>query len=88
MCIVIDTKTLVATRQALGLTQQRLAELAGLSLPTIYKIEAGQQAVQISTLEAIATAMDVRAIDLFVPEEPRTNTKVVEFIRSRAQEQQ
>ena len=49
-------KQLVILRREKGLSQRRLALLAGLSYKTIQLIEAGEQDVKISSLSAIAKA--------------------------------
>lgn len=46
-------------RKALGWSQSELAERAGVSRPTVARIEAGQQ-VRVSTLNAVAEALGMR----------------------------
>lgn len=48
-----------ARREAMGLTQQQLAERAGCSRVTLIGLESGQS-VQQRTLEAVLTALDLR----------------------------
>lgn len=48
---------IATARSAAQLTQQRLADAAGVSLPTIFKIEQGRRAPSDTTLHAIADAL-------------------------------
>ncbi|GAB2882728.1 helix-turn-helix domain-containing protein [Streptomyces mayteni] len=57
-------------RRARGLTQEGLAERAGLSLPTIKKIERGGTA-RIETYHALARALGIRTSMLFEPSGPQ-----------------
>jgi len=52
-----------ARRKQLGMTQQDLAEIAGLQRQTISRVEAGNGAVTITTVARIA---DVVGLDLIV----------------------
>jgi transcriptional regulator with XRE-family HTH domain len=56
-------------RQRLGLTQQTLAERAGLALKTLSRIENGED-MNTSTLSALAAALDVPAAELFADDIP------------------
>jgi transcriptional regulator with XRE-family HTH domain len=51
-------------RKKAGLTQERLAELAGLAPRTIQKIEAGKITILISTLRRIRAAIGCAYADL------------------------
>ena len=47
-----------------GLTQDQLAELAGLNRVHLYRIETGRQSMTLRTLKIIADALDVKMRDL------------------------
>lgn len=47
-----------------GVTQDQLAELAGLNRVHLYRIETGQQSMTLRTLKLIADALDVKMRDL------------------------
>ncbi len=53
-----------AARAKKGLTQDQLAELAGLNRVHLYRIETGQQSVTLRTLKLVADALDVKIRDL------------------------
>jgi transcriptional regulator with XRE-family HTH domain len=53
-----------AARDNAGLTQQAVAERAGLSRPQLANIETDRTDVPLKTLQRIATALDVPAKDL------------------------
>ena len=55
--------TIKARRKLLGLTQPHLAELADISVNTLYKIERGQTN---PTLEVLEKIMDVLGLELEV----------------------
>jgi transcriptional regulator with XRE-family HTH domain len=53
-----------AARGKRGLTQDQLAELAGLNRVHLYRIETGQQSMTLRTLKIIADALTVKMRDL------------------------
>jgi predicted transcriptional regulator len=55
-----------AARALLGIDQSRLAELAGLSLPTIQRMESGSGTVRanVNSLMKVVEALDRAGIDL------------------------
>ena len=53
-----------AIRSRKGVTQDQLAELAGLNRVHLYRIETGKQSMTLRTLKIIADALDVRMRDL------------------------
>jgi transcriptional regulator with XRE-family HTH domain len=55
-------------RLALGWTQARLADAAGLTQPTIADLERGRSEPRLSTLARLATAMGTTAADLLTQE--------------------
>lgn len=52
-------------RKGKGLSQERLAERLGMDRVSIGYVEQGRRSPRLSTLYAIADALDVRVIDLF-----------------------
>lgn len=52
-------------RKGKGLSQERLAERLGMDRVSIGYVEQGRRSPRLSTLYAIAAALDVRVIDLF-----------------------
>ena len=57
-------KYVVARRGSMGLTQEQLAERAGVTVKTIYNLEAGERWPQARTRSAIEVALDWRPGDL------------------------
>ncbi|MEU5884218.1 helix-turn-helix transcriptional regulator [Spirillospora sp. NPDC047279] len=57
-------KYVVARRGSLGLTQEQLAERAGVTVKTIYNLEAGERWPQARTRSAIEDALQWRSGDL------------------------
>ncbi|MCG2614653.1 helix-turn-helix transcriptional regulator [Terrimonas sp. NA20] len=60
---------IVQARQEKGLTQEELAELAGVSARTIQRIESGDSVPRNFTVKAIATALD-QSFEQLMREEP------------------
>ncbi len=58
---------IAALRKAKGITQEQLADAAGLQRSHIGRIEAGKYAVTLETIEAIAQAMGM-TVDIIHPE--------------------
>ena len=52
------------SRQAKGITQDQLAELAGLNRAHLYGLENGKQSMTLRTLKIIADTLGVRVRDL------------------------
>jgi len=69
---MITAAQLRAARALLGLDQRRLAEIAGVSLPTIQRMEASQGNVRgvVATLTKIVEALDVAGVELIGNEQP------------------
>ncbi|AKM09124.1 helix-turn-helix domain-containing protein [Croceicoccus naphthovorans] len=63
---MITSQQMRAARALLGIDQRRLAELAGLSLPTIQRMEAsdGQVRGVVDTLVKVITAIEAAGIEL------------------------
>jgi transcriptional regulator with XRE-family HTH domain len=56
-----------ARRVELELTQERLAEMAGLDLRFLQRIERGSTNLGVAVLVSLATALEVHPADLFRP---------------------
>jgi transcriptional regulator with XRE-family HTH domain len=63
---MITAAQLRAARALLGLDQRRLAELAGLSVPTIQRMEASDGVIRgnVDSLTKLVTALDAAGIEL------------------------
>lgn len=57
-------RNIKAIRGRKGVTQDQLAELAGLNRVHLYRIETGRQSMTLRTLKLIADALDVKMRDL------------------------
>ena len=53
-----------ALRAKKGLTQDALAERAGLNRTHLYRLETGKQSITLRTMKLVADALDVRVRDL------------------------
>lgn len=62
------TERVRARRNALGLTQDQLAERAGLSTNYIARLEIGLRTPSMATLKSLARALDVQIADLLAEE--------------------
>lgn len=71
---MITSQQLRAARALLGLDQRQLAELAGLSLPTIQRMEASEGQVRgvVDTLVKVITALEGAGIELLGENAPST----------------
>ena len=69
---MISPGQLRAARALLGLDQRSLATLAGVSLPTIQRMEASSGDVRgaISTLTKVVEALDAAGVELLANEQP------------------
>lgn len=69
---MITAVQLRAARALLGIDQRTLAEMAGVSLPTIQRMEASQGNVRgvVDTLTKIIEALDAAGIELIGNEQP------------------
>ena len=69
---MITAAQLRAARALLGIDQRTLAEMAGVSLPTIQRMEASQGNVRgvVETLTKIVEALDAAGIELIGNEQP------------------
>lgn len=71
---MITSQQMRAARALLGLDQRQLAELAGLSLPTIQRMESsdGQVRGVVDTLVKVITALEGAGIELLGENAPST----------------
>jgi transcriptional regulator with XRE-family HTH domain len=53
-----------ALRAKKGITQDQLADLAGLNRTHLYRLESGKQSITLRTMKIVADALDVRVRDL------------------------
>ena len=69
---MITSAQMRAARALLGIDQKTLAEMAGVSVPTIQRMEASQGHVRgvVSTLTKIVDALDAAGIELIGNEQP------------------
>lgn len=69
---MITASQLRAARALLGIDQRRLAELAGVSLPTIQRMEASAGTVRgvIGTLMKVIDALEAAGIELIGSDQP------------------
>lgn len=73
---MITSQQMRAARALLGLDQRQLADLAGLSLPTIQRMEAsgGQVRGVVDTLVKVITALEGAGIELLGENAPSTGS--------------
>jgi len=64
-------RALRSRREALGLSQEELAHDAGLHRTYVSLIERGHRSVSINVIQKLASAMDVRMVDLVSSAEER-----------------
>jgi transcriptional regulator with XRE-family HTH domain len=69
---MITAAQLRAARALLGIDQRKLAEMAGVSLPTIQRMEASQGNVRgvVETLTKIVEALDIAGVELIGNDQP------------------
>ncbi len=69
---MISSAQMRAARALLGIDQRRLAELAGVSLPTIQRMEASAGTVRgvVGTLMKVVDALDAAGVELIGNEQP------------------
>ena len=58
-------------RQILGISQEKLAEMAGLSWQTVNSIECRRTWVSDKTLDALASVFKIETFQLLIPQETR-----------------
>ena len=69
---MLTAAQLRAARALLGIDQRQLAALAGVSLPTIQRMEASDGTVRgvVDTLRKVVEALDAAGIELIEPGQP------------------
>ncbi|PCN47333.1 XRE family transcriptional regulator [Curtobacterium sp. 'Ferrero'] len=73
---------ITALRRERGWTQERLAEMSGVAVRTVQRVESGKDA-SLETLGAIARALDVPVRELFADDEPVTLDPAVRGLDER-----
>ncbi len=68
---LILAENLRALRQQKGLSQEKLAELAGLHWTYIGSVERGERNISIDNVEALARALEINVPDLLSPKRPK-----------------
>jgi len=73
---MITAQQMRAARALLGIDQKRLAELSGVSLPTIQRMEASDGRVRgvVETLTKVVEALDAAGIELIGENTPSTGS--------------
>jgi len=71
----ILSKNLKEQRNKLGYTQEKFAEISGLSIQTINDIEGGRKWVSDKTITKLALALRIECYQLLVPEYKNQNKK-------------
>ena len=61
---LVVAEKIKAIRKEKGISQDQLAELAGLDRVHLYRLESGKQSMTLRTLKLIADTLGVRARDL------------------------
>lgn len=70
--MVVLGEAVVARRRELGLRQDELADLAGVSTRFVHTLEAGKPSVQLDRVEAV---LDVLGLELRVERRTATSTR-------------
>lgn len=72
---MISAAQIRAARALLGIDQRRLAELSGLSVPTIQRMEASEEVVRgnVDSLVKLVTALNEAGVELIGPGATSTN---------------
>jgi len=73
---MITATQLRAARALLGVGQRQLAELSGLSVPTIQRMEASEGLIRgnVDSLMKLVSALDAAGIELIAEEQPSTGS--------------
>ena len=78
MDVMLISNNLRRLRKDKRLSQDRVAEIAGISRIAYRNIEVGSSAPKVSTLQGLASALDVKLVDLLTP------AKVLKHVRYRS----
>jgi uncharacterized Tic20 family protein len=74
------SKNLLYQRQRKGFSQEKLAELSGVTVRTIQRIERGEVNSHINTLKLLADALQVRVEDLLPLDNPKHEAVVTKWL--------
>jgi transcriptional regulator with XRE-family HTH domain len=72
---LILSKNLKAQRNKMGLSQERFAEISGLSVQTINDIEGGRRWVSDKSMTKLSAALNVECFQLLIPDFFNRNKK-------------
>jgi len=72
---LILSKNLKAQRNKLGLSQEKFAEISGLSIQTINDIEGGRRWVSDKSITKLSNALNVECFQLLIPDFFNQNKK-------------
>ena len=73
----ILAKNLKEQRMKMGYTQEKLAEISGLSIQTINDIEGGRKWVSDKTITRLSIALQIECFQLLIPEFTGQNKKEI-----------
>jgi len=74
---IILSKNLKVLRNKLGVSQEKFAEISGLSVQTINDIEGGRRWVSDKSITKISTALHIECYQLLIPEFNEHNKKEI-----------
>ena len=77
----ILAKNLKEQRRKIGFSQEKFAEISGLSVQTINDIEGGRKWVSDKTLTKLSSALHVECYQLLVPEYKSQNRKEINLTK-------
>ena len=77
----ILSRNLKEQRMKMGYTQEKLAEITGLSIQTINDIEGGRKWVSDKTITRLSTALRIDCFQLLIPDFVRQNKKEINSTR-------
>lgn len=77
----IDRETVRGLRLRKMMTQQKLADVAGVSKQTIVRMESGSNVAQFETIKKVATALDTEPEVLIVYDTPENERRIQEAQR-------
>jgi transcriptional regulator with XRE-family HTH domain len=72
---IVLSKNLKAQRNKIGISQEKFAEISGLSVQTINDIEGGRRWVSDKTITKISSALHIECYQLLIPEFNEQNKK-------------
>ncbi len=69
-------------RKGAGMNITTLSRVAGITRPTIYKIEKGESNLKLSFLRKLADALDVTIVDLLSAPQTNARTRFTEWLQN------